>query len=440
MTNDRTQARQRLFQPNLDLGRRSLLAGAALLLGMQSPLLASALQESKRRKRRGRKKKRSLVVLQLSGGNDGLSTVVPYADDAYAEARDATRFSRKHVLRIDDYRGFHPELKQIRSLYDQGKVALVEGVGYPDSPRSHFKSLEIWHSAHSAGRAAGDGWLGKLAAELRGTRQESNLCVHVGGAAPYSLHSSVSPAIAFESPSEFRWFGDERERAAYGGAGLRAQSGGSADMKGKEAEDEDKPAGNGRDEMLKKLRGVLDGAQDSSARIRAAANAYRPSVSYPEAALGARLHDIAALIHSDFGARIYSATLSGFDTHSDQRGRHSELMQGLDESLGAFVTDLQHSEAGRDTLVLVYSEFGRRVVENGSAGTDHGKAGPMFLLGDRVSGGLHGQHPSLADLDEGDLRHTTDFRSVFGSVIDRWFGCDPEAVLGASYPQLDLFG
>ena len=245
------------------------------------------------------------------------------------------------------------------------------------------------------------------------------------------MHSSERPPIAFESASAYRWFGDEFEREAYAGAGLPPADQGAAKTA------TERPA---QERVLAQLRSVLDTARQTSAQIRSAAEAYKPHVDYPPSPLSEKLRSIAALIHSDFGARIFSTEMGGFDTHADQRGRHDQLMRGLGEGLGAFVRDLSHSQAGRDTVVLVYSEFGRRLRENASGGTDHGKAGPLLLCGAQVKGGLHGRRPSLTDLDDGDPAFTTDFRSVFGELVEHWMHADAEAVLGGRYPRVGLFG
>jgi uncharacterized protein (DUF1501 family) len=186
------------------------------------------------------------------------------------------------------------------------------------------------------------------------------------------------------------------------------------------------------------LRQVLADGQASSAAVRRAAAQYSTDIEYPSTPLGAALHDVAALIGGDVGSRILSVEHTGFDTHDNQSGRHRGLMRSLDMSLGAFLADLEGSEAGRETIVLVFSEFGRRVKENGAQGTDHGVAAPVLVAGPGVQGGLFGEHPSLTELDDGDLSHTTDFRSVYGTVIERWFGADSERVLGGSFPSLDL--
>jgi uncharacterized protein (DUF1501 family) len=251
--------------------------------------------------------------------------------------------------------------------------------------------------------------------------------VHIGAGAPYSVYSTAHPAVALESPTGYRWFGDEAESETYAMAGEELGGEPTAGAGARHS---------GRDAALARLRGVLDDAQASSNRIRAAAARYRPSVSYPRTLFGANLRDLAALIHGDLGTRVLSTTLSGFDTHANQRGTHDTLMGQLDAGLSAFLTDLGNSAAGRAAAVLVFSEFGRRVEQNASQGTDHGLAGPAFVLGHGVLGGLYGKHPSLERLQKGDLAHTTDFRSIYGTLIDRWLGGAHEEVLGEQFPSL----
>jgi len=369
---------------------------------------------------------RTLVLVQLTGGNDGLNTVVPYADDAYHAARRTLGLAPGAVLRLDERVGLHPSLAGLRRIYDAGELAVVQGVGYEDAVRSHFKSYEIWHTARSAGRASGDGWVARLV-EAAWADAPGELVVHVGREAPYSVYSSTRPAVALDSPSAYRWFGDAGQSELGGCALDPAGAGGTP-----------QPAP-GRDALLAKLRGVQRDARSSSARIQRAALDYRPSVEYPRnGRLGAALRDVAALIHGGLGTRVFSTAIGSFDTHANQESDHARLLAELDGALAAFQRDLAASAAGRRTLVMVFSEFGRRVAENGSRGTDHGKAGPMFLLGPAVEGGLHGAHPSLTDLDDGDLAHTVDFRSVYATVIERWFGVPHETVLGARYETQPL--
>jgi uncharacterized protein (DUF1501 family) len=366
---------------------------------------------------------RTLVLLQLTGGNDGLSMVVPFADDGYNAAREATRIDKADVHKLDAYRGLHPNLKGVKALWDEGRVALIEGCGYPRPIRSHFQSYEVWHTGSERGRLAGEGWIGKLCEQAFSKDATPELVVHVGATAPYSVYSLKHPPLAFQTPATYRWAGTESDdMQAYRKAA-------EADMK----ELEKKRRETGQQKMLERLRGVLDDANESSLKIRRAAASYTPVGKYPEDDLGESLRLAAALVDARLGSRVISVELSGFDTHQNQRAQHDTLMRRLDAALTAFMADIEDKSAAGEVVVMVFSEFGRRVKENGSRGTDHGVAAPMMVIGHKVKGGLYGKHPSLTDLDEGDLKHTTDFRSVYGTVIDRWFGADHTKVLGAKY-------
>ncbi len=376
---------------------------------------------------------KQLVMIQLSGGNDGLSTIVPHGDDGLGAKRKTTLPDTSKLLAIDDYRAFNPMLKTCRSEYEAGRLAIIEGCGYPDPVRSHFKSMEVWHTGSARGRSAGDGWIGKLAAEAWGALAEPLSVVHFGGRAPYSVFSSTHPPVAVASPTAYRWFGEQDVYAMGGSAicehepAMDAGEASAPEAKGRHA---------GRDRALQLLRKTLDDAKESSAKVRRAAGAYQTDVEYPASALSGSLRDVAALISGGVGTRVFSVLDGGFDTHSNQLTLHNRKMATLSSALGAFLQDLRRSEAGRNTVVVVFSEFGRRVAENGSKGHDHGKAGPMLVFGDQVKGGLYGEHPSMTELDEGDLVHTTDFRSVYATLIERQFNADSTAVLGQDYERL----
>lgn len=416
---------------NVSLDRRQVLraggaAGLAFGLGHQA-LGAPGLVERIIR-RDGPAK--SLVLVQLGGGNDGLATVVPHGEDALYRARKTTARRKKDLLPLRDDRGLHPGLERLHAQFGEGRLAIVEGCGYPNPVRSHFKSYEIWHTAREAGRVSGDGWIGRLQRAAFAEEARPDSVVHMGGRAPYSLHSQEFPPIALASPTGYRWFGDEE---VYGMAGEEL-----CEHEPRETRPKSEHAG--RDRALRALRATLDDATESSARVRRAAASYRTTVTYPKSRMAASLRDIAALIEGGVGARVYSIAKGGFDTHTGQRSRHDALVSGIDAALGAFLEDLGRSEAGRNTVVMIFSEFGRRVAENGSKGHDHGKAAPVMLWGHGVRGGLHGVHPSLDDLDRGDLAFTTDFRSVYATLVQGLFGADPRPVLGAEYPELDLLG
>jgi uncharacterized protein (DUF1501 family) len=373
---------------------------------------------------------RTLVLVQLTGGNDALSMVVPYADDGYNSARTSIRVAEKDVLKLDDYRGLHTNLKGLRSLWDDGHVAIVEGCGYPNPNRSHFKSYEIWHTASERGRIAGEGWIGRLCATRWPDDTTPELVVHVGGTPPYSVFSSKHPALAFQTPATYRWVGPETDDLE---AYRRAADADAAELERQRKE-------TGQETMIRRLRGVLGDAAESSIKIRRATTSYAPKTKYPEDDLGESLRIAAALADARLGTRVVSVELGGFDTHQNQRGSHDALMKRLDASLSAFLEDMKGRSVGDEVAVVVFSEFGRRVKENGSRGTDHGVAAPMLVLGNKIKGGLYGKHPSLTQLDDGDLIHTTDFRSVYGTLLESWFGADHEKVLGAKYPLLPFVG
>jgi uncharacterized protein (DUF1501 family) len=411
---------------DFELDRRQVLRGGALGLGgsfLVGASPAAAVRLFATRARGGAELANTLVLVQLAGGNDGLSTVVPYGDEAYAVLRPTLAHGAGDVLKLDEYRGLHPKLAGLRKAWDAARLAIVEGVGYPNPNRSHFESFEIWHAADPRGRDAGEGWIGRLCEASFGEQAEPNRVVHVGASLPYSLHSTAHPAVCFSLPDAYKWVGDDRELAACceEAAAERAKAPGSV-----------------RRERIEFLRGVQRDAQASSLAVRRAADRYRPKASYPNEAFAAALKTCAAMIQERAGSRVLSVELGGFDTHDDQKNRHAQQMERLDAGLSAFLEDLDGTEAAAKTLVLAFSEFGRRVAENGSRGTDHGTAGPVFLLGDAVRGGLYGRHPALDELDDGDLVHTTDFRSVYATVIEKGFGIAHERVLGARFAMLPV--
>jgi uncharacterized protein (DUF1501 family) len=359
---------------------------------------------------------RTLVLIQLNGGNDGLSTLVPFGDDAYYRVRKATRLEPDALHRVDDYVGLHPSLAHLARRYQEGQVALIQGVGYPGSNRSHFKSREIWHTADLRGRAGNDGWIGRLCDQAWAASTLPELSVHVGQNLPFSLYSPLHPPVVFNTPDSYRWLGDEGAAQVLDSSGDRRSS-----------------------SVLERLRGVMADARSSSARILRAIREYETDVEYAGNRDAQALKHAAALIDARLGSRVLSVVIGGFDTHANQKADHSALLRLLDRALESFLSDLQRSEAGRKTLVLAFSEFGRRVKENGSGGTDHGKASLMFALGKPVAGGLYGEYPSLTDLDDQDLRFNVDFRRAYATAIE-WMGGDARETLGAAFEPVPYLG
>lgn len=358
---------------------------------------------------------RILVVLQLSGGNDGLSMVVPFEDPAYGKARKTTLV--RDPLKLGDGVGLHPELKATHALFGDGKLAIVRGVSYPNPNRSHFESMDIWHTADLRGRASPTGWIGRAVDACCPDVKDPNLVVNIGKSAPYALEAKVHKPVSFESPESYRWAGSASDKQEF----------------------EKLNETGGANEEIQWLHRVAVDARASSTRIRAAAAGYKPKAEYPRGQLSNDLRTVAALIHGGLATRVYYVSFGGFDTHNGQQNRYGNLMKELDPALGAFYADLKAQGSAGRVLVVSFSEFGRRVDENASGGTDHGVAGPMLVLGESVKGGLYGQQPSLTDLDENsDMKMHVDFRSVYATVLDDWMRVVPEKVLGARFEKLPL--
>jgi len=388
----------------------SLAATAPHFLGLGSRVFAGDEPASDR----------VLVVLQLSGGNDGLSTVVPYGDSAYYSNRRAAAIAAKDVLKLDDYAGLHPALKQCHKIFGDGNLAIVQGASYPNPNRSHFKSMDIWHTADARGRGVDTGWLGRTIDACCRDIVDPSLSVNIGKSIPYALEAKIHKPISFDSPERYRWTGNPKDKMDF------EELNGPVTVQ----------------DQVNWLHRVAVDARSSSDEIRKAAAGYKPKADYGgggrNAQLAGDLRTVAAMIHAGLPTRVYYVSLGGFDTHNNQRGRHDNLMRQLDTALGAFYADLRAQGHSERVLLMGFSEFGRRVQENGSAGTDHGVAGPMFLLGDSVKGGLHARHPSLTDLDRGDLKMSVDFRSVYATMLDRWVRADSTRILGKRYKHLPL--
>ncbi len=389
----------------------SLAATAPLFLGRTVDLFADEAAQSDD----------VLVVLQLSGGNDGLSTIVPRADDAYRRARRGTLV--EGALPLDDRRGLHPNLDQLLPLWKDGKMAIVEGVSYPNPNRSHFKSLDIWHTADERGRRLDTGWLGRAIDAACPTVRDPNLVINLGTTVPYALNATVHKAVSFEAIENYTWKGRAADTKTFDKLN-EAPSGTSTGLS-----------------ELDWLHRTAADARMSSGVVRAAAARYKARVAYPERNPTAdHLRQVASLICGGLATRVFYVSMGGYDTHVRQKQAHDNLMRALGDAVAAFHKDLVAQGCSKRVLVVAFSEFGRRVAENASGGTDHGVAGPMFLFGDRVKGGLYGTHPSLTDLDDGDLKMQVDFRQVYATVLDGWLRTPSKAVLGAEFGTLPLLG
>ncbi|HEY2615075.1 MAG TPA: DUF1501 domain-containing protein [Chthoniobacterales bacterium] len=385
-----------------------------------------------------------LVVLQMAGGNDGLNMVVPFADDAYYRSRPRLGIAADQILKIDSYAGLNPKLTGLKSLFDEGHLAIVQGVGYPNPNRSHFRSTEIWQTASDAERNESEGWLGKYFDSCC-AGADPTIGVAIGDQTPQAFAARTPTGITFSKPEQFRWMPSEKRTGTMSaeevffrqlnGAGeeespMPANEGGSIGALAGSAKASQSAA-----DFLQ--RTALD-AQVSSDKILAIARKYKSTVPYPPGALAASFGLIARMIAGGLPTRVYYASQGGFDTHAGQLKAHDRLMTDLNAALAAFVADLKQQGNFERVVLMTFSEFGRRVVENANGGTDHGAAAPMFVLGGGVKPGLFGKYPSLTDLDHGDLKFNTDFRSVYGTVLDQWLKAPSQTVLGRKFPTLPI--
>ncbi|MCI0587330.1 MAG: DUF1501 domain-containing protein [Planctomycetes bacterium] len=363
---------------------------------------------------------RILVVVQLTGGNDGLNTVVPFADDLYHKARPNLRIETKDVLRLDDRVGLHPALAPLKGRFDKGEFAIVQGVGYPNPDRSHFRSMEIWHSARVEGPLPRAGWLGRVA---DGAGAPPTLLVHLGTPLPFALEREAGSVLAFDGVDAFSMAGDRnfpQDR--------------DAQLEAFRKICECRSPGPGS--YAEVVRATASSALASAEEVKACLGRGQNKATYPS---GQRLALVARMIAGGMKTRLYYASVSGFDHHANQKGAHSNLLGQGASSIDAFFQDLEAAGRAKDVVVMAFSEFGRRVEENGSGGTDHGTSGPVFLFGPGVKGGLHGAPPNLGDLADGDLKFAIDFRSVYAAVLRDWLGADPAAALGGEFAPVPVF-
>lgn len=362
-----------------------------------------------------------LVVLQLTGGNDGLNTVVPFAHDAYQKARPKLAITAKKVLKINDNIGLHPSARGLSELLDAGKLAIVQGVGYENPNRSHFESMDIWHTCVRKGSPRATGWLGRFLDASQRPQDVDPPAIHVGfEKLPLALAAENARASSFGSPESFR-----------------LQDGGNQQLRDAIhalAKDSQQPA----DSLMTFLQSSTTSALATSQRISEMLGNYQTPVEYPETALATRLKTVAQLIDAGLKTRVYYVELDGFDTHSQQAAAHAALLQQLGGAVKAFVEDVEHHGHGERVLTMSFSEFGRRVAENASEGTDHGAAAPMFVAGSRVKAGLIGEHPDMDKLEDGDLKYHTDFRQVYATMLDHWLQWPSKAILEAEYSTIEL--
>ncbi|MEX1041737.1 MAG: DUF1501 domain-containing protein [Pirellulaceae bacterium] len=353
---------------------------------------------------------RVLVLVQLAGGNDGLNTLVPYADDAYYRSRPNLAIERDSVLRIDDHCGLHPEMYALKDLYDEGQLSIVQNVGYPNPNLSHFRSTEIWETGSPAEKNWSEGWIGRYFDHACGGAQSPMLGLQLGDRTAQTFVAQRPRCVTLSNPELFEFSGGERR--------LR-------DLHAVHQAAEETPP------TLDFLRRTGNDVLTVSRQIADAVRDQKTTAEYLPFHFSQALQTVAKLIAAELPTRVYYVSLGGFDHHANQENSHAVLLQELSEALTAFVHDLQEMGHLDRTLVMTFSEFGRRVAENRSGGTDHGTANMMFMAGGTSRPGLHGSQPDLTNLTpDGNLNHQIDFRSIYAAVLRDWLSTDSAQVLG----------
>lgn len=369
-----------------------------------------------------RNEDKKLVVIQLSGGNDYLNTVIPYEDGNYHDFRTTVKIEPEKVMPIENGLGFNPALSPIKSLWDQGKVAIINGIGYENPNRSHFRSMDIWHTAEPD-KIATEGWLGKVIKGLDPNKDNVLTGVNFGRGLPRSLSSPGVPVASVGDLSTYGLYPD-LEDARLKEYALEA----FANMYG---------GGQGRDAVMEFLGQTGKDALKGADILRTAPGKYSSNVEYADNPIAQKLKSVSQVMFADLGTRIYYTDHGSFDTHAGELEDHTRLWNEVAGAVGDFYDDLKEHGKEKEVMVLIWSEFGRRIMDNGS-GTDHGSGGGAFVIGDPVHGGMYGSYPSLNPEDqlEGDLHFNNDFRCTYSTIAEQWMGLEPEPIVNGRFEQI----
>ena len=363
--------------------------------------------------------KKNLVVIQLTGGNDTLNTVIPYNDGLYYDNRRTVAYSPESVLPISDELAFNPKMGSMKRLWDDGKMALINGIGYPSPNRSHFRSMDIWHTAEPDDIGK-EGWLGRTARVLDPNAENVLTAVNFGRGLPRALGVKGVPVASVGNLETYGLFPDLQDdmmrkialdafAKMYGGA-------------------------RGQDAVMDFLGQTGNDALKGADILRTAPGLYSSNVEYAANPIADSLKSVAQVMFANLGTRIYYTTQGGYDTHSGEMATHAQLWDHLSGAVGDFWDDLVEHDRQDDTLIFIFSEFGRRIKDNGS-GTDHGSGGSAFLVGGQVIGGMYGEYPSLEPEKqlEGDLQFNNDFRRTYATILDRWLHVGSEDIINGSF-------
>ena len=372
-------------------------------------------------------RERVLVVLSLSGGNDFMNTVIPYTNPLYQDYRATLSIPQDQVMPINDQIGFHPSMTEVKEIYDQGQMAMVLGVGYPNPSRSHFRSMDIWHTCEPD-KIGDEGWLGRALRDIDPNAENVLTGVNFGRGLPRAM---VAPGVPVASVGNIETYGvltgisgeQERAQALEIFSRMYAPAIGSGPV---------------MDYIWETGRAALKGADI----LKTAPEKYSSTVEYANDAIAQGMKGIAQVHFAELGTKILYTTspYNAFDTHANQAGDHSRLWRQVSKSVADFYQDLREHNRGDEVLLFMFTEFGRRARDNGG-GTDHGTGGVCFVIGDHVKGGLYGEYPSIKqeDLEDGgDLLHNVDFRSVYSTILEQWLGLDPKPIVGGSFEQINF--
>lgn len=374
----------------------------------------------------GNGKQPVLVIVQLSGGNDFMNTVIPYTSGIYHQHRPTVGVPEEKALPINDELGFHPCAAPLKELYDQGKVAIIQGIGYPNSSRSHFRAMDIWHTCEPD-KVATEGWLGKAVRELDPRSENVLTAVNFGRGLPRAL---AAPGVPVTSVGDLDNYGvmtpisqqEQRMEALELFKEMYAPAMGTGPV---------------MDYLAQTGADVLKGSE----LLKKAPASYKSSVEYASNPIARSLRDVARVHLAGLGTRIFYTQHGGYDTHAQEVPTHERLLTEVSGAIMDFFQDLRDHKAADNVVMLVFTEFGRRIKDNGS-GTDHGSGGGAFIIGERVQGGLYSEYPPLEPsqwLNGEDLKHTIDFRGIYGTLLEQWLGLDPTPIVGGHFEQVHPF-
>ncbi len=356
-----------------------------------------------------------VVVIQFSGGNDGLNTVIPITNDIYYKERSVIGIAKDKALRLTDEVGLHPSLSAFKNLYDNGSLSILNNVGYPNPDRSHFRSMDIWHSASASNEYLSTGWIGRyLDAQCRNC-EKPTYALELDDTLSLALKGNESKGLAFKDPKRLYNTSNERFYKDINATHVKTE------------------------ETVDYLYKTMSETLSSADYIFQQSKLHPSSQTYPVTELGRNLKTIASLILSEINTKVYYVSLGSFDTHAGQEQQQKRLFDELNEAVKAFTDDMKSNGRFDDVLMMTFSEFGRRVSQNASNGTDHGTANNMFFIGGGLKQkGILNEMPDLTDLNEGDLKHKVDFRNVYATVVNKWLGVDDKSILGNKFERMNF--